>query len=866
MHKKKSLIALMLLAASLPLSAQQLPYQNPNLSSLERARDLCSRLTLKEKSQLMRNGSPAIPRLGIPQFDWWSEGLHGIARNGFATVFPQNTGMAASWDDALLYKIFNAISDEAVAKNNIARRSGEIKRYQGLSIWTPNINIFRDPRWGRGMETYGEDPYLTSRMGIAVVDGLQGQPWQQDFKPLAEKPHYYKTLACAKHFAVHSGPEWNRHVFDIENLPERDLWETYLPAFKTLTTTGNVREVMCAYQRIDGEPCCGNNRYLNQILRGEWNYDGMVVSDCGAIADFFIEGRHHVVNTPQEATAKAVGTGTDVECGSVYGAMPKAVEEGLLSEAKIDTSVIRLLKARFEVGDFDNETLVPWKKTGEEMIATPGHHALALQMARESMVLLQNNNNTLPLNKNLKIAVMGPNAKDSVMLWGNYNGYPTKTISIMDGILSKAPSAKFIDGCGYTRNEIAESHFDEITTPDGEKGMRATYWNNTDMKGQPVTTVVMREPINLSNGGNTVFAPGVNLENFAAVYEGIFTPKTSQELTVSLSSDDKGRVIINGDTVIDNWKARERVNVDNKSYKFEAGKNYNIRVEYVQGLAMAICQFDILRKASATPQQLVAKTKDADVVIFVGGISPRLEGEEMSVREPGFKGGDRTTIELPNAQREVISLLKQAGKKVVFVNCSGGAIALTPESNNSEAILQAWYGGESGGQAVADVLFGDYNPCGKLPLTFYKSDSDLPDFLDYRMTNRTYRYFKGEPLFAFGYGMSYTSYNIGKPSYKDNKVSVKVTNTGKQAGTEVIQVYVKDPKDVNGPAKTLRGFERVSLNPGESKTVTINLPRESFELWDASTNTMRVQPGKFELLVGNSSRAQDLQTITVKIK
>lgn len=720
MGKKKTIIASMMFAAILPMSAQQLPYQNPGHGSLERARDLCSRLTLDEKSLLMKNGSAAIPRLGIPQFEWWSEGLHGIARNGFATVFPQNTGMASSWDDELLYKIFSAVSDEAVAKNNIARKSGNIKKYQGVSIWTPNINIFRDPRWGRGMETYGEDPYLTSRMGVAVVDGLQGQPWQKDFKPLAQKPHYYKTLACAKHFAVHSGPEWNRHIFNIEDLPERDLWETYLPAFKTLTTVGNVREVMCAYQRIDGKPCCGNNRYLQQILRDEWKYDGMVVSDCGAIADFYLEGHHHVVNTPQEASAMAVNTGTDVECGSVYTSLPSAEQQGLINEAKIDTSVVRLLKARFEVGDFDDETRVPWKKIGEEVIATPEHHALALQMARESMVLLQNNNNILPLNKKSKIVVMGPNAKDSVMLRGNYNGIPTHTVTILDGILSKGSNVKFVEGCGYTRND---------------------------------TTV----------------------------------------------------------------------------------------------------------------QHIAAQAKDADVVIFVGGISPKLEGEEMKVNAPGFKGGDRTSIELPTAQREVIKLLKEAGKKVILVNCSGGAIALTPESKNCEAILQAWYGGESGGQAVADVLFGDYNPCGKLPLTFYKSDNDLPDFQDYRMANRTYRYFKGEPLFAFGYGLSYTNYSFGKPNYKDGKVTVKVTNTGKRAGSEVVQVYVKDPNDVDGPIKTLRGFERVTLQPGESKAVTINMPRKSFELWDASSNTMRVRGGSYQLLVGSSSRPQDLKTITVKL-
>lgn len=751
MQKNKAFIVSLLFAA-MPVAAQQLPYQNPQLSPLARARDLCARLTLEEKSQLMRNSSPAIPRLGIPQFEWWSEALHGIARDGYATVFPQNTGMAASWDDALLYRVFCAVADEAVAKNNIARRSGEIKKYQGVSIWTPNVNIFRDPRWGRGMETYGEDPYLTTRMGLAAVNGLQGQDYTNH-----KKQNYYKTLACAKHFAVHSGPEWNRHVFNIENLPERDLWETYLPAFKSLVRDGHVREVMCAYQRIDGEPCCGNNRYQ-----------------------------------------------------------------------------------------------------------------LALQMARESMVLLQNRNNILPLRGNLKIAVMGPNANDSVTLWGNYNGYPTATTTILQGIRSKDGNVKYISGCGYTRNEISESHYGEIATPDGQKGMRATYWNNTGMKGDPVATATMREPINLSNGGNTVFAPGVNLEDFSAAYEGVFTPKESNTLIVRLASDDKGRVIINGDTVINSWKVRHRVSESAKEYKFEAGKHYNIRVEYAQEKDMAVCQFDILRKAPITAQDIVAKAADADVVVFAGGISPRLEGEEMSVRDPGFRGGDRTSIELPAAQREVVRLLKEAGKKVVFVNCSGGAMALRPEAENSEAILQAWYGGESGGQAVADVLFGDCNPGGKLPVTFYQSDKDLPDFLDYHMTNRTYRYFKGQPLWAFGYGLSYTTFKLGKACVSDSRnggktVSVNVKNTGRMAGTEVVQVYIKDPKDINGPTKTLRGYRRVTLQPGESKTLTIDLPRENLELWDASTNTMRVKPGKIQILVGTSSRQQDLQVLGTRL-
>lgn len=890
MLTRKALTAALLLAA-LPLLAQQLPYQNPRLSPLERARDLCSRLTLQEKSQLMRNGSPAIPRLGIPQFEWWSEGLHGIGRNGFATVFPQNTGMAASWDEALLRRVFQVVSDEAVAKNNIARRSGTIARYQGVSLWTPNVNIFRDPRWGRGMETYGEDPFLTSRLGLAVVNGLQsptpslpngggGEPSNSKKKshgtasslPLWGGTGWgFKTLACAKHFAVHSGPEWNRHIFNIENLPERDLWETYLPAFKTLVTEGKVREVMCAYQRIDGQPCCSNNRYLAQILRGEWKYDGLVVSDCGAIGDFYREGRHHVVGTAQEASAMAVRAGTDVECGGVYASLPRAVEAGLISEATIDTSVVRLLRARFEVGDFDDESLVPWKRWGQEVIATPANHALALQMARESMTLLQNDNSLLPLSKDAKIAVMGPNANDSVTLWGNYNGYPTHTTTILQGIMDKAANVTYVDGCGYTHNEIAESHYGEMTTPDGQRGMLATYWNNTTMTGQPAATAVMREPINLSNGGNTVFAPGVRLEDFSAVFEGTFTPAVSAKLTVSLACDDKGRVIIDGDTVVNNWKVRKRVSEAAKTYSFEAGRAYRVRVEYVQEKDMAVCQFDIVRRAQATATQIVAQVGDADVVVFAGGISPRLEGEEMSVSEPGFHGGDRTTIELPTAQRDVVRLLREAGKRVVFVNCSGGAVALVPESRNCDAILQAWYGGEAGGRAVADVLFGDYCPSGKLPVTFYGSDADLPDFLDYRMTGRTYRYFRGQPLFAFGYGLSYTSFAFGKPRLDADgnggfTLSVDVANTGSRKGAEVVQVYVRDPRDADGPLKTLRAFSRVELEPGQKQTVTIALPRSRFELWDASSNTMSVRPGTYDVLVGNSSRAQDLQAVTATVR
>ncbi len=842
--------------------AQMLPYQNPNLSSEERAADLCSRLTLKEKADIMRNGSPAIPRLGIPQFEWWSEALHGAARNGYATVFTNTTGMASSFNDVLLEKVFTAVSDEVRAKNNLARHAGSIKRYQGISIWTPNINIFRDPRWGRGQETYGEDPYLTSRMGLAVVRGLQG--------PADSK--YRKVSACAKHFAVHSGPEWNRHSFNLTDISPRDLWETYLPAFKTLVQQGGVAQVMCAYQRIDNEPCCGNTRYLQQILRGEWGFKGLVCSDCGAIGDFFRPGRHGVSTSSSDASAKAVLAGTDVECGGNYASLPRAVKEGRITEEQINTSVIRLLKERFILGDFDDETLVPWKRIPASVIASPEHKELALQMARQSMVLLKNNG-ILPLKKSgMKIVVAGPNAADSTMMWGNYNGYPTQTITILKGIQQLASDVRFVTGCGHTRNENFSSRYSEVTTPDGKPGLAATYWNNEKMEGKPVATATYAQPVKLDNGGATVFAPGVNLEHFSAKMEGVLCPTRTEELQLRLSSEDMARLIINGDTVINNWKPRQRVNVSNKTYKVEAGKEYRLQIDYVQQTDMAVLHFDLGLLEQMTTEKFLANVGDADVVVFVGGISPSLEGEEMSVKEPGFKGGDRLTAELPAVQRNAIAALHKAGKKVVFINCSGSAVNLLSEDANSDAVLQAWYGGEKGGQAVAEILFGDVNPSGKLPMTFYRNDSQLPDFEDYHISTgqgRTYRYFKGSPLYSFGYGLSYTSFEVGKPKYdsKAGKVTVSVSNMGKTDGTEVVQLYIKRTDDVEGPIKTLRGYQRVDLKTGETKNVEIAMSRDDFQTWDAQTNTMRVVPGKkYQLMVGTSSRAEDLKTIEVKVK
>ncbi len=847
------------------LMAQMLPYQNPNLSPSERAEDLLSRLTLEEKASLMMDTSPAIPRLGIPRFQWWSEALHGVGRNGFATVFPITTQMAASWDDTLLYQVFTAVSDEARVKNQEAKRSGNLQRYQGLSFWTPNINIFRDPRWGRGQETYGEDPYLTERMGLAVVNGLQGQNFDEESIISSRATKYKKLLACAKHFAVHSGPEWNRHVFDVQQLPERDLWETYLPAFKALVQKGRVAEIMCAYQRIDGDPCCGNARYEQHILRDLWRFQGLITSDCGAIRDF-LPRWHNVSKDGAEASAKAVSSGTDVECGSEYKNLPAAVRRGDITEQQLDISLKRLLIARFELGDFDSDEMVEWTKIPASVVASKEHKQLALQMAREGVVLLKNNG-ILPLNlHNPKIVVMGPNANDSVMQWGNYYGYATKTVTVLEGLRQIYGDVPYIQGCGLTRNEVYESRFDKMFTPTGEQGIQATYWNNKEMEGEPVTTVTIKNAINLSNGGNTVFAAGVNLEDFSACYKGTFVPMEDETLTLRVGADDKIRVIVNGDTLVNIWNVRHRIQERIKEIKVKKGNSYQIQIDYVQEKDMAALQFDICKKISPTREQLLATIGNAETVVFVGGISPRVEGEEMKVEEPGFKGGDRTDIELPAVQRQLLKMLHEAGKKVVFVNCSGGAMALVPELESCDAILQGWYGGELGGQAIAEIIAGQVNPSGKLPMTFYKSVNDLPDFMDYTMKNRTYRYFKGKALFSFGYGLSYTKFNISKPQYDNNKVRVKVKNIGNMDGSEVVQVYIRNLADKEGPLKTLRGYQRVTLKRGETKNIEIDFPRSSFEGWDANTNTMRVVPGRYELMVGSSSADKDIKKVVITVK
>lgn len=863
---KKELSFILFLLFPIICLAQSMPYQNPDLSSEERAKDLLARLTLEEKATLMCDVSEAIPRLGIKKFNWWSEALHGLANNDSVTVFPQPIGMAASFDDDLVYKIFNAVSDEVRAKyHEYLRRGGENRRFLSLSVWAPNINLFRDPRWGRGQETYGEDPYLTSRMGISVVKGLQGP----------DDAKYRKLLACAKHFAVHSGPEWSRHTLNINNVDPRDLWETYLPAFKALVQEADVRQVMCAYQRLDDEPCCGNTRLLKKILRDEWGFQYVVVSDCGAITDFFAS--HKISSDAVHAASKGVLAGTDLECvweNYPFKTLPDAVARGLITEEEIDKSVMRVLVGRFELGEMDDDAIVPWTKIPASIINNEEHRKLALDMARESMTLLQNKNNILPLKKSIKkIAVIGPNADDEPMLWGNYNGKPIRTITIREGITSKlSPDRVVYDkACDLVEDKVIESYFSKCSF-EGIKGFKATYWNAKDFTGDFVATQQIEVPIKLTTAGQHEFAPGVRLEGFSAKYETEFIPSHSEEIVFKCGATGSFELLVNGESVTKyiNWRTLP----SRHPFKVEGGKQYKIEIRYAQLHDwQANLEFNFGKEIDVDYTELLKKLQGIDVVVFVGGLSSLLEGEEMPVSYPGFKGGDRTDIELPSVQRNCLKALKQAGKKVIFVNCSGSAIALTPETETCDAILQAWYGGESGGQAVADVLFGDYNPSGKLPVTFYKNSQQLPDFEDYSMKGRTYRYIS-DPLFPFGFGLSYTTFSIGnakisKTQIKNNEsveLTIPVTNTGKCDGTEIVQVYVRKVNDPDGPLKTLKGFQRVTVVAGKTGQAVINLPYTSFEFYDRDSGKMVVTAGEYELLYGTSSDKKDLKTIHITIQ
>lgn len=826
------------------LTGMVYPYQNPNLSALTRAQDLLSRLTLEEKALLMLDESPAIPRLGIKKFFWWSEALHGAANMGNVTVFPEPIAMAASFNDALLYKVFSAASDEMRAQyHHRIRNGGEDEKFHSLSVWTPNVNIFRDPRWGRGQETYGEDPYLTAVMGTAVVRGLQGP----------EDSKYRKLWACAKHYAVHSGPEYTRHTANLNNVSPRDLWETYLPAFKTLVEEAKVREVMCAYQALDDEPCCGNSRLLQQILRDEWGFQYLVVSDCGAVSDIW--QNHKTSSDAVHATAKAALAGTDVECGFnyTYKCIPEAVQRGLISEKEVDKHVLRLLEGRFDLGEMDDPALVPWSKIPYSVMDSKAHRQLSLDMARQSIVLLQNKQNMLPLKKNNeRIAVIGPNADNVPMMWGNYNGTPNRTVTILDGIRAKHKNVKYIKGCDLTDTMVVDPLFDACMIA-GKRGLRGTFWNNTTMTGKPVTTQYYHGEVAATTAGMHSFAPGVKVEGFSAKYETVLLSKRDGEAVLKVEGCGDFEVWVNGKQM--QHQHTWRTTPTRIPIRLEAGKDYRIEVRftYVNTWGANI-RINIGTERPIDYQEVIRALKGIEKVVFVGGISPALEGEEMPVDIPGFKGGDRTDIELPRVQRDFIKALHAAGKQLVYVNCSGSAIALEPETTACDAIVQAWYAGQEGGTAVADVLFGDYNPSGKLPVTFYKNSNQLPDYENYSMKGRTYRYFS-DPLFAFGHGLSYTTFNMGTAEIikKADSIMVRipVENVGSKDGTETVLLYIKNHQDPNGPIKSLRGFSRVFVKAGHQAVAELVLTRKSFEFFDENTNTVHFKEGNYDLLYGD---------------
>ena len=863
--KRTFIVSIIVGAVSCGTVMAQLPYQNTSLSAHDRAVDLCSRLTLEEKAQLMLDDSPAIPRLGIKRFQWWSEALHGVANMGNVTNFPEPIGMAASFNADMIYRVFDATSTEARAKwNQLIAEGKDVTRFHALSVWTPNVNIFRDPRWGRGQETYGEDPYLTGVLGTAVVRGLQGD----------ESHKYRKLWACAKHYAVHSGPEWSRHTANLTNVSARDLWETYLPAFKVLVEDAKVREVMCAYQRLDDEPCCSSTRLLQDILRNEWGFKYLVVSDCSAVSD--IHETHKTATDAVHSSARAALAGTDVECGYnyAYKSIPEAVRRDLIKESEVDKHVIRLLEGRFDLGEMDDPSVVEWSKIPSSVLESKEHLNIALEMARQSMTLLQNKNSILPLKKGERIAVIGPNANEKTMMWGNYNGTPTTTTTILDGIRAINKNVLYLQGCDLTDDRVVTDLFDQLSY-DGKKGIKGTFWNNVKSEGKPVATEYYTRPIAKTTAGNYQFAPGVNLTDFSAKYETVLKPKASGEVVVNVESVSHFEVYINGVQQVRHhtW----RVTPTRTPIQVEAGKEYRIEVRFSHiPTYAASMKINIGTESPINYDDIIKKLASIDKVVFVGGIAPSLEGEEMPVTIDGFKGGDRTHIELPAVQRNFLKALKAAGKTVVYVNCSGSAIALEPETQSCDAILQAWYPGMRGGQAVAEVLYGKYNPSGKLPITFYRNSSQLGDFEDYSMKGRTYRYMTDKPLFPFGYGLSYTTFNIGNAKLSSSsiksdgngtiKVTIPVQNTGKMDGTEVVQVYVRNPQDSNGPVMQLRGFARVDVKAGQTVKAVIDLDAKSFEWFDEATNTVYTKQGKYELLYGNSSDKSALKKAEVTVK
>lgn len=874
---KKLLSGILILICAFSLAQNyKYPFQDPKIPIEQRIENLLRLLTVDEKIGMMMDNSKAVPRLEIPAYGWWNEALHGVARAGTATVFPQAIGMAATWDAPEHLKTFEMISDEARAKYNKSfDEANKTGRYEGLTFWTPNINIFRDPRWGRGQETYGEDPYLTSVLGVAAVKGLQGND-----------PQYFKTHACAKHFAVHSGPEWNRHSYNAE-ISKRDLYETYLPAFKALVLEGNVREVMCAYNAFEGQPCCANNTLLNDILRGKWKYDGMVVSDCWALADFYQEKYHGTHPDEKSAATDALKHSTDLECGDTYNNLNKALASGLITEKDLDISMRRILKGWLELGMLDPKSSVHWNKIPYSVVDSDEHKKQALKMAQKSIVLMKNEKNILPLNKNIKkIAVVGPNADDGLMQLGNYNGTPSSTVTILDGIKTKFSNAEIIyeKGCEVADPSSKTSLYQNfMSQKNGEKGMKVEFFNNNEFKGRPVNISVNKTGINYNSFGGTQLAPGVGRENTSAIISGIFKSSYSGDVVFSAFASDIYTLFVDGKEIATR-KGPDARHPSEFPLKVEKGKEYLVELRHSQKGKYVNIGFEVYRKDPVIFVSVKEKVKDADVIIFAGGLSPSLEGEEMLVNAEGFKGGDKTTIELPKVQRELLAELRNTGKPVVFVLCTGSALGLEQDEKNYDALLNAWYGGQSSGTAVADVLAGDYNPSGRLPITFYKNLEQLDNalsktskhqgFENYDMQGRTYRYMKENPLYAFGHGLSYSKFTYGEAQLSKNiinsnekiTITVPVTNVSDRDGEEVVQIYVKRNNDVLAPVKTLRAFERVLITSKETKNIQLTISEDSFKFYDEKTDDLVSKSGDYTIFYGGTSENSGLKSLSIKVK
>ncbi len=817
-------------------------FENPKATPEARAADIVSRMTLDEKVSQMQNSAPAIPRLGIPAYDWWNEGLHGVARAGLATVFPQAIGLAATWDPDLMFRIGTAISTEARAKYNDAIAHGNHGRYFGLTFWSPNINIFRDPRWGRGQETYGEDPYLTSRFGVAFVKGMQG-----------DDSHYFKVIATAKHFAVHSGPEPSRHEFNVDVDPS-DLRDTYLLAFHALVDEGKAYSVMCAYNSVDGVPACANTMLLTDHLRKDWAFQGYVVSDCGAIGDIF-KG-HKYKPTMAAASASAVLAGTDLACGNEYRSLTEAVQEGIIPESAIDKSLIRLFVARIRLGMFDPPDRVPFSKLTMADVDTPAHRELALEAARKSIVLLKNENHVLPLASSLKrIAVLGPTADDPDVLLGNYNGIPSRLITPLDGIkkqLAGKTSVEFALGSTYTPGWTALVPASVVMAGTNQHGLQAEYFDNANLAGNSVVARIDEHGYFVWDMHDPAVTPKLTRDNFSIRWTGSLRVTQSGEYALGFTrmrcadckGNDSADLYIDDKLVVQDerhvsWQPRS----ETSTVRLEAGRTYKVRLEYKQKGGAAGIEFVWIPPAGALLKEAEETIRRADLAVVCVGLNSDLEGEESKVNIPGFEGGDRTDIGLPAPQEKLLDVTFASRKPVVVVLLNGSALAAVSAKQKASAILEAWYPGQDGGTAIAETLVGTNNPSGRLPVTFYESVGQLPPFTDYSMRGRTYRYFTGTPLYPFGYGLSYSQFQYSGLSIKGNRITARVKNVSSRDGDEVAQLYTAPANSNDGLIRQLRDFERVHLKAGEARTLTFVLPANAGEIRNISVGGGQPIPG-----------------------